>query len=220
MKTLYLVRHAKAISRERPGPDFARPLRKQGTQDARRLARHLKHHGPLPDLILASPANRAIETARIFAEAWGYPTDNIRTHAVLYDQSEAAAEAILLPLIQATENAHQTLMIVGHDPLLTAFTHVLHPDFTAWLPTCGTVCSDFQVETWADVAPGRGTLRFFFTPKSLVPPPAPSEAQIAAAIVAQLHQILAAWHPDVAVTMHKVLQKSAAKVARQFIKRL
>jgi phosphohistidine phosphatase len=220
MKTLYLVRHAKAVSRERPIPDFERPLRKRGRHEARRMAQYVKRHGPAPDVILSSPASRAIETARLFAEVWHYPAETIMTLAALYEPAESAAADSLLHQLQALHKAHQTVMIVGHDPFLTAWAHVLDHDFAESLPTCGVVCCAFLLETWADIAPDSGMVRFFHAPKRAAPWRPRSADEVATALVDQLHQTLAAWHPDIAAQMQPVLQKVATKVARQFVKTL
>ena len=220
MKTLYLVRHAKAISRERPVPDFERPLRKRGRNDARRMAQYVKRHGPVPDVILSSPASRAIETARLFAEVLNYPVEAITTLAALYEQAENAAVNIFLPQLQGLEKAHQTVMIVGHDPLLTVWAHGLDRNFTEPLPTCGVVCCAFLVETWAEIAPDSGMVRFFHAPKRAAPWLPRSADEVATTLVDQLQQTLTAWHPEIASQMHPTLQKVAAKVARQFVKTL
>ena len=119
MKTLYLVRHAKAVSRGKPGPDFARPLSPRGKNDAQKMAKYVKKKGPSPDLLISSPAKRALRTARIFATVCCYPVARIATNAAIYEQSDEAD--MLLNIIQTVANSHQTIMIFGHDPLFTAF---------------------------------------------------------------------------------------------------
>ncbi len=219
MKTLYLVRHAKAISRNRPVPDFERCLRKRGRKDARQIARAVAQLGPAPDVILSSPARRAIETAHLFAEAWNYPIADIATHKVIYDQ-DAASGDVLLPIVRALEPSSLTVMIVGHDPLFSTLAHFLDKNFTDWLPTCGVVCLTLKVRSWADVAHNSGTVRFFYSPKHEDLWLQPSADEIASQLTDQLHRTLAAWHPDVATMMQTSLRQTGTKVARQFVERL
>ena len=164
MKTLYLVRHAKAISRNRPVPDFERSLRKRGRKDARRIASYIAQIGPAPDVILTSPAFRAIETAYLFAEAWNYPLADIATDEAIYDEANASNEAFL-SIVRVLEPSARTVMIVGHDTLFSAFVHFLDQDFTDWLPTCGVVCFTLKVTSWAEVHHNSGRVRFFTSPK-------------------------------------------------------
>ena len=216
MKTLYVVRHAKAISRTRPVPDFERSLRKRGRKDARKAARYVKKRGPAPDAILTSPAHRAIETARLFAEIWHYPTADIAIHADIYDAAAMSCD-VLLPIIHTLAPATQTVMIVGHDPLFSTFAHFLSQDFTTWLPTCGVVCFALAVQSWTEVTQNSGTVQFFYSPKHGGLSRQPSTDAIARQLTAQLQQTLAVWHPDVAAMMHESLQQTGTNVARQFV---
>ena len=163
MKTLYLVRHGKAINRNKPVPDFERSLRKRGIRDARRVAQYVKQHGPLPDVIVSSPAYRALETARLLAETFNYPIANITTDGAIY--AFEGPDDTILPIVHALQRSRQTALLVGHDPLFSAFAHYLNHAFTDSLPTCGVVCFAFDVDSWSEVSQNRGILRFFYAPK-------------------------------------------------------
>lgn len=71
--TLYLVRHAKAESRERwDAPDSERPLTKRGHEQARLIAAHLSDlDGRRPTRVLSSAAVRCRETVQGLAAAVG-----------------------------------------------------------------------------------------------------------------------------------------------------
>ncbi|MCI0495238.1 histidine phosphatase family protein [candidate division KSB1 bacterium] len=74
MKRLILIRHAKSSWGDPGLSDLDRPLNNRGNQDAPFMGKRLKkEHNVKPDLILSSPAKRAIGTARIIAKAIGYP---------------------------------------------------------------------------------------------------------------------------------------------------
>ena len=71
-KSLFLLRHAKAINGGVLIPDQDRPLSDSGVKDAKRLGSYLSKKSFDFDLILSSPAIRAITTAQIVANKLGY----------------------------------------------------------------------------------------------------------------------------------------------------
>src|SRR5690606_31484046 len=71
MRTLYIVRHAKA-SPALPGmDDFDRPLNEQGMHDAALMAARFAARKEPVDLLVASTAKRTLATARQFSSALG-----------------------------------------------------------------------------------------------------------------------------------------------------
>ena len=70
MKLLYLVRHAKSSWRDDNLSDAERPLNKRGERDAPFMADLLQRKGINPDLMVSSPALRALSTAKIFAKSF------------------------------------------------------------------------------------------------------------------------------------------------------
>ena len=72
-----LVRHATADKGKPKSPDRKRVLSKKGRKEAVKMAKKLKKNDMLPDLLVSSPAKRAIQTARVFAKAVKYPKDKI-----------------------------------------------------------------------------------------------------------------------------------------------
>lgn len=86
MKTIYFVRHAKAIHDDIT-PDFERGLEARGKNDALLMATRLKARGITPQKIISSPAKRTLKTAKIFAKTLGVQKKNqarskaLRKHA-------------------------------------------------------------------------------------------------------------------------------------------
>ncbi len=166
MKTLYLVRHAKAVNRNKPIPDFDRRLNKRGRQDAAIMASRMPDLGPIPDVIISSPAPRALETATLFSDTWDTSTTHITTHDALYDAGDQNGIAAFLSVIQHLDMDCQTAMIVGHEPLGSTMAHFLSPSFSEWIPTCGIVCLRFATTTWTQIDRNSGTLGWFHYPKA------------------------------------------------------
>ena len=77
---LYIIRHGIAVDRDAPKapPEAERPLTARGIQKTRLAAVGLKGMGVKPDVLITSPFVRAAQTAKIFAEAVGFPLEKIR----------------------------------------------------------------------------------------------------------------------------------------------
>ena len=84
MKNVYFVRHAKSSWRDASLNDIERPLNSRGLRDAPFMAKLLKSKNVKPDLILSSPANRALTTAKYFAKEMGIPTEKIDVRNRIY----------------------------------------------------------------------------------------------------------------------------------------
>lgn len=69
MKTLLLLRHAKSSWDDSSLRDFERPLAGRGKRDAPRIGKAFRKRGPLPDLIVSSPAARAKATVEAVIKA-------------------------------------------------------------------------------------------------------------------------------------------------------
>lgn len=162
MKRLTLVRHAKSSWKDRDLSDFDRPLNKRGKHDAPMMGERLAKLKFMPDQIVTSPAKRAIKTAQIIARAIGYPQKKILEQRGVYD----ADRTVLLQIIQGFDDAFRHVMLFGHNPAFTYFANDFIHDYIENIPTCGIVCIDFDVRSWADIGPGKGHLVFFDYPKN------------------------------------------------------
>jgi phosphohistidine phosphatase len=77
MKTLFLIRHAKSSWDDTALPDKDRPLGDRGRRDAPKMGKRLAKRDVKPDLILSSPARRALTTAEIIAKKLDYKLKDI-----------------------------------------------------------------------------------------------------------------------------------------------
>ena len=161
MKTLILVRHAKSSWDNPDLADFERTLNKRGHRDASFMADVLAKHNIKPDLIITSPAVRALTTAQYFADALSYDKDRIITKELIYDRGPRQ----ILFMLNELNNSENCVILFGHNPDLSSLSQFLCNFEKGNLPTCGIVCIDFQSDTWATVGDDKGTLRFFESPK-------------------------------------------------------
>jgi len=143
MRVLALVRHAKS-DWGGPAPDHDRPLNARGRRDAPRMASRLAMTGLKPDVILASTALRARTTAEAFAAALGRPVD---LEPELY-----GADADVL-LHRAAGTGAQTVMVVAHDPGVSALAARLSAGGIARMPTCAVAVFTWDADAAGDADP-------------------------------------------------------------------
>jgi len=112
-------------------------------------------------LILSSPAVRALKTSQYYADALSYPKENIVRKELIYDRGPMQ----ILNLINEQDDNLNIIMLFGHNPDLSSLTNYLCDFNKGNLPTCGTVCIDFDTDSWANVGDEKGVLRFYESPK-------------------------------------------------------
>jgi len=143
MKTLFLVRHAKSSWDDTALPDKDRPLNKRGERDAPRMGERLAKRHIKADLILSSPARRALMTAKVIAKSIDYKPNRIVVDAQLYP----GAVDDLLKLIHSLGKKQDRVMIVGHNPALTELAHRFSSEITR-MPTCAVAEFTFATKSW------------------------------------------------------------------------
>jgi len=172
MKTLALLRHAKA-GRIAPGSgDFERCLTPRGVEAAPAMGRALRNLGVSPDLVLCSKARRASETWNLVGpELDGVP--QVQIHPALY----LAEPQTLLKSVQGIEATDiGVVLLVGHNPGLEWLAGTLSgPEsdpgavrgLADGLPTAGLVILTFEATSWRDVGQDEGRLTHFLRPGDL-----------------------------------------------------
>jgi phosphohistidine phosphatase len=161
MKNLTLIRHAKSSWKNTYLADLDRPLNKRGKRDAPVMGKRLAERESLPDLVISSPATRALVTAEIIAEEIGYPPEEIVVDERIY----GAGVIELLSVIQSLDDGLDHVMYFGHNPGLTDLANHLCPHYISNVPTCGIVELTFDTETWASVGYSEPTQVYFDYPK-------------------------------------------------------
>jgi phosphohistidine phosphatase len=116
MKTLLLMRHAKSSRKDPSLPDHERPLNKRGKRDAPSMGRLLRKEGLTPDLIISSPAKRALTTAEAVADVCHYAGDPRVVPDLYPGESATYARAI-----RGVPNEYGRVLIVGHNPAIETF---------------------------------------------------------------------------------------------------
>ena len=163
MRRLTLVRHAKS-DWSLPGQnDWDRPLNRRGQRDAPEMARRLRSRRLKPDLILASPAVRALTTATVMARELKVPAAHVLQDERLY----LAAPPDMLAVIRELGGTARHLMVFGHNPGVTDCANRLSAgDQIDNLPTCGVFTATFDIPAWSELDWGGGNEAEFDYPKN------------------------------------------------------
>jgi phosphohistidine phosphatase len=160
MKRVLIVRHAKAVPYGYDD-DFTRNLTDRGMNDAQRIGKELKKMGITSDKMISSPANRAIQTATIFAENLDFNKTQIVEIENLY---EGMTTSGFIGLINNLTEELQTVFFFGHNPSFQYFVNNLLERFNDDMPTCSTVAIDFNVDSWKKVEARSGKKAFQLIP--------------------------------------------------------
>ncbi len=162
MKTLYLIRHAKSDWSIEHLTDIDRPLNERGYNDAQKMSSVLKEKAIVPDLIISSPAIRAISTALIFCRSLNYDPKKILINKFLYDTSVKD----YLACISKTDNKHQIIFLFGHNPTITNTANTLTASVTEEMSTCCIAGIKSEQKEWADFNKENNELIYFDFPKN------------------------------------------------------
>lgn len=163
VKTIFLVRHAKAEEGSPRFSDFERELISAGIMQSARMGKKLADIGIKIDRFITSPAPRAAETARIFAEQIKFPIEQIISVQGLYD---GGARAYLTAINEIPEDI-QSIALFGHNPDITFFGEYLTKQTNGGSMDKGSIVHLRVLPgfTWAEI--GSKTCEFvtYLTPK-------------------------------------------------------
>ena len=154
MRRLTLIRHAKSSWNDIGLDDFDRPLNPRGLRSAPRMGVVLQKEQVTFDLIVSSPALRAITTAQLIADKIGYPTANIREDALIYESTVKA----LMEVVHSLGDEYVSIALVGHNPGISGLTYFLSNQSVSSFPTCAVAELELSAEYWPDVSAKSGVL--------------------------------------------------------------
>jgi phosphohistidine phosphatase len=163
MKTLYVLRHAKAERDSDTGKDFDRPLAERGWSDAELVGREARRRGFEIDAVLASPAKRAAETVEAFAR--GYGQIEPEWEPDIYN----AALDRLLAIVGSADDDADRLLIVGHNPGFEMLVMALTGgnSLNDGMPTAALAAIELPADQWSGVCEGTGIVTALILPRDL-----------------------------------------------------
>lgn len=170
-RRVWLLRHAKSSWADPDLADAERPLAARGRRAAKAMARHAAAQpGGLPQLVLCSPARRALETLEPLRERFAKGA-RIRVEPPLY----LAGADRLLARLRRLPDAQRDVLVIGHDPglheLALALARPGRSAATARLrekfPTGALAAFELELARWRDLAPASARLAVFVRPRDL-----------------------------------------------------
>jgi phosphohistidine phosphatase len=168
MRRVYLLRHAKSSWKDRSLADRDRPLAGRGKRAAKAVAVHLEAEGIRPDLVLCSPARRTRDTLERVEAAFG---DQVETR--LDETLYRASEAELLACLRALPHEVDSVMLIGHNPVLEELAVALASEgaqlarMREKYPTAALATIDLPADDWSAIERGSGELVAFVRPRDL-----------------------------------------------------
>ncbi len=168
-RSLYVMRHAKSSWKDSSVPDFERPLAPRGEKAARRMARRLARTLPLPELVLCSPATRAVQTYQPIAKLLGNSVE-VQIEEGLY----GASGTELLARLRALPDEVQSVLLIGHNPGVQDLLIELVSDgdparldaVRAGFPTCA-LATIRVTSRWSELGPSTAFVEDLLTPTAL-----------------------------------------------------
>ncbi|HPS32777.1 MAG TPA: histidine phosphatase family protein [Anaerolineaceae bacterium] len=161
-KTLLLMRHAKSSWHDKDLPDYQRPLKKRGAEDAAEIAEVLRENELVPQIILSSPALRASQTAEIVAKVCNLEQKINYVNSFYMGEVREFVEQL-----QQLDDGLERVMIIAHNPGLEAFMQLLDGKIEA-LPTAALAYISLDLHKWSDITKdSTGELIGYWDPENL-----------------------------------------------------
>ncbi len=159
MKTLFIMRHAKSSWNDPALADFDRPLNERGMAAGMFMGELMASIVLLPDLIVSSPAKRAMRTALMVKESSG-SNSPIQFDERIYE----ASPQTLRTVVSQIQDKFASMLLVGHNPGMEGLVH----DLTGRLepmPTAALAVIGIDIKSWMEVSKGIGVLNAVYRPK-------------------------------------------------------
>lgn len=163
MKTLYILRHAKAAP-EGPDGDAERPLMKRGRKAAAAMGEYLAELTPPPALVLCSTSLRTRETLDEIL-----PSLERQPQLLFEDALYLASASRLLERLERLPEQAGSALLIGHNPGLHQLATTLASDaegLAEGFPTAALAVLRIS-GSWSALRPHQAKLIDFKTAKSL-----------------------------------------------------
>lgn len=160
MKKLIIMRHARSEMHSADGSDFGRALTPEGLIESAAAGDYLLKMNVLPDYILSSSALRAAQTAEKVAVALGISASSIKLDSFIYHSSDSG----LIDRISEMDDKIDTLLVVGHNPTVTALVRKVSEVRIDNMPPGSLIVLNYQVSAWAEWSEHTGEYLFFARP--------------------------------------------------------
>ena len=170
MRRLMLLRHAKSDWSTPGTRDQDRPLTARGREAAAKMGSYMARHALVPDLVVASPATRVVDTLALVLPAFTKQPKAVSDERLYETDAEET-----LKFIRQTPRSVHSLLVVGHNPSLADLASLLMASgdvetrqrLVEKFPTAALAVIDFPLDDWSKIHPHSGRLDRFVVPKAL-----------------------------------------------------
>ncbi len=161
-RLLLLIRHGQAAPKDAGLDDFERVLTAGGAAECRVVGERLRGMSLSVDMMLSSPADRALETAHYFAPFLSIPVQQVRIVPSLYGSGSVRP---MMSRLQSLPDTVRTVAVVGHSPSLENLAAHLVLGFDGELPKGGVAGIAVEEGDWKHLRKGIARLHFLLTPR-------------------------------------------------------
>ncbi|HNP94164.1 MAG TPA: phosphohistidine phosphatase SixA [Cyclobacteriaceae bacterium] len=161
-RVLHLLRHAQSAERQHSQHDRDRDLTTRGMKEAATIGHYLKKNDFNIDLVVASVAKRAQDTA---AQIHGIL--NLHNEVKVAEDLYEASVRTLLSITNQLDDEYKQILMIGHNPYLSYFAEYLSKSEVGSMATCGLATLRFDVTSWREVSEGTGTLDNYIYPSMM-----------------------------------------------------
>ena len=169
IKTIYLLRHAKAPSLPSQPDDFLRELDYIGKRECKELKQYLESSfDPKPEVVTCSDS---VRTKSTFENIKSTFTNNPE---VLFTNDLYNTHALhILELLQTMDEKYKTIMLIGHNPGINDIVFAMRAicptriinDAKNYDPTCKLVKLQMKAAEWREILEKDVNVVDVFTPK-------------------------------------------------------
>lgn len=161
-RTLLILRHGKSEWGAQYGSDFERPLAKRGRKAAKFMGGYIAKQGLEPQLIISSPANRALSTAKLVQKE----LDDVELQQD--ERVYMADHEDLYDVLEGVPDNLQCVLVVGHNPGLEYLVDDLCGSDDVVLKTCSLAVIKLGKCSWGNIANATGKLVGLYHPREVM----------------------------------------------------
>ena len=150
MKELTILRHAKS-NRHYRVEDINRPLSEEGIERIKKVSNNKDIFFLDVDVIISSPANRALHTAMIMMNELDLPLEKLIIDRNLY----TFLGSNVIDFVYALRNHWNKVVIVGHNPAFIELINHFSDSGIDHLRTSGLAKISFDEDQWSEINNGQ-----------------------------------------------------------------
>lgn len=162
MKFLILARHGTAENRLKITDDFERALIGKGKAESEFAGRHLKLMQVMPDLVMSSPATRALSTAIVISNKISYPQNKIISVSALYEGRLRG----IVSMLRSVSNNITSVMLVGHNPMFDELYAYLCERPSVSIKKGDVAALMLNISSWSELNKNTGRYYFYISQKN------------------------------------------------------